>query len=133
MNPILGAYWRESLADNQPLRDRVGEYVTDEVIDAIAVAHRNGQRLLIGTTNLDAQRPVIWNMGAVANSKHSEAYAMFRKVLVASAAIPVLFPPTFIDLKLRERSTMKCTSMVVPWGKCFSLGSLSTGEPRFKK
>jgi len=99
MKSILGAYWRESLADNQPLRDRVKEYVTDEVIDAIAVAHNNGQRLLIGTTNLDAQRPVIWNMGAVANSKHPEAYAMFRKILVASAAIPVLFPPTFIDVE----------------------------------
>lgn len=99
MKSILGAYWRESLADIQPLRDRVEEYVTDEVIDAIAVAHNNGQRLLIGTTNLDAQRPVIWNMGAVANSKHPESYAMFRKILIASAAIPVLFPPTFIDVE----------------------------------
>jgi len=27
----------------------------------------------------------------------------------------------------------RCQAEVVPWGKCFSLGSLSPGEPRFKK
>ena len=97
--PILGAYWRESLADNTPLRVMVEEYVTDEVIDAIGVAHNNGQRLLIGTTNFDAQRSVMWSMGAMANSKHPDAYSMFRKILVASAAIPVLFPPTFIEVE----------------------------------
>ena len=97
--PILGAYWRESLADNTPLRVMVEEYVTDEVIDAIGVAHNNGQRLLIGTTNFDAQRSVMWSMGAMANSKHPDVYSMFRKILVASAAIPVLFPPTFIEVE----------------------------------
>jgi len=97
--PILGAYWRESLADNTPLQVMVEEYVTDEVIDAIGVAHNNGQRLLIGTTNFDAQRSVMWSMGAMANSKHPDVYSMFRKILVASAAIPVLFPPTFIEVE----------------------------------
>jgi len=96
---ILGAYWRESLADNQPLRNMVEEYISDEIIDAIAVAHNNGQRLLIGTTNFDAQRAVIWSMGAVANSKHPDAYDLFRNIIVASAAIPILFPPTFIEVE----------------------------------
>jgi hypothetical protein len=96
---ILTALWRESLADNQPLRNMVAEYVTDEIIDAIAMAHNNGQRLLIGTTNFDAQRAVIWSMGAVANSRHPDAYEIFRNILVASAAIPILFPPTFIEVE----------------------------------
>ncbi|MFA9420100.1 MAG: patatin-like phospholipase family protein [Gammaproteobacteria bacterium] len=96
---ILGAYWRESLADNQPLRNMVEEYVTDEIIDAIGMAHNNGQRLLISTTNFDAQRAVIWSMGAVANSRHADAYEIFRSILVASAAIPILFPPTFIEVE----------------------------------
>ncbi len=96
---ILGAYWRESLADNQPLRNMVEEYITDEIIDAIGVAHNNGQRLLIGTTNFDAQRAVIWSMGAVANSRHPDVYDMFRQIIVASAAIPILFPPSFIEVE----------------------------------
>ncbi len=99
MRSLLGAYWRESLADNHPLQELVHKFVSDEVIDAVAQAHRNGQRLFIGTTNFDAQRPVIWNMGVVANSQHPEAYDIFRKVLVASASIPVLFPPIFFEVE----------------------------------
>jgi len=97
---ITSAYWGESLADNHPLLELVHDVVTDEVIDAIGKAHNRGQRLFIGTTNFDAQRPVIWNMGAVANSKHPEAYKVFREILVASAAIPVFFPPVMIDVEV---------------------------------
>ena len=32
----------------------------------IAAEHVKGRRLLVGTTNLDAERPVIWNMGLIA-------------------------------------------------------------------
>ena len=97
---LIGAFFDESLADSHPLVDMVHEVVTDEVIDAVGRAHRNGQRLLIGTTNFDAQRPVIWNMGAVANSVHPEAYKVFREILVASAAIPVFFPPVMVDVEV---------------------------------
>lgn len=96
---LLSAYLNESLADNHPLKELVHEVVSDEVIDAIGKAHLNGQRLFIGTTNFDSQRPVIWNMGAVANSVHPEAYGVFREILVASAAIPIFFPAVFFDVE----------------------------------
>ena len=57
-----------------------------------------GRRLLIGTTNLDAQRPVIWDMGKIASSGHPGAIELFRKVLLASAAIPAVFPPGFVEV-----------------------------------
>lgn len=96
---IVGAYWRESIDDNHPLQEMVHRFMNDEMIDAIGMAHNKGQRLFIATTNFDAQRPVIWNMGAVANSKHPDAYAVFRKIVVASTSIPVLFPPTFFAVE----------------------------------
>jgi len=37
----------------------------DIVIDAFGVEHRRGRRLYVGTANLDAQRDVIWDMGAI--------------------------------------------------------------------
>jgi len=37
--------------------------VDQEIIEAIAREHRRGRRLFIGTTNLDAMRPVLWNIG----------------------------------------------------------------------
>lgn len=99
---ILRSYWGEAMADNHPLQHLVHEIVTDEIIDLVAAAHRNGQRLYVGTTNFDAQRPVIWNLGAVANSVHPEAHEAFRKILIASAAIPILFPPVLIDVEVGE-------------------------------
>jgi hypothetical protein len=96
---ILGAFWRESLADNHPLEELVHKFVNDEVIDAIAQAHRNGQRLFVGTTNFDAQRAVIWNMGAIASSRRPDAYGFFRKIIVASASVPVLFPPVYVEVE----------------------------------
>ena len=95
---FVSMYWNESLTDNHPLQDLVHEVLTDEVIDAVAEAHRNGQRLYIGTTHFDAQRPMIWNMGAIANSPHPGAYEIFRDVLIASAAIPIFFPPVYVDV-----------------------------------
>mgnify|MGYP007070504462 CR=1 FL=1 len=37
--------------------------------------------LLIGTTNLDAQRPVIWNLGALAASGQPGAAELIREIL----------------------------------------------------
>ena len=67
-------------------------------MEEVAEEHRKGRRLLIGTTNLDAERPVIWDMGQIAIIGRPEALELFRKVLLASAAIPAVFPPGFIKV-----------------------------------
>ncbi len=59
-----------------------------------------GRLLLIGTTDLDARRPVIWNMGAIASSGSPESLGLFRKILLASAAVPGAFPPVMIDVEV---------------------------------
>jgi hypothetical protein len=38
--------------------------MTDDLINRIGREHVRGRRLMVGTANLDAQRMVIWNMGA---------------------------------------------------------------------
>jgi hypothetical protein len=59
---------------------------------------------LIGTTNLDTQRPVLWDMGRVAMSNNPGALALFRKILLASATLPGVFPPVRIQIKVGGRS-----------------------------
>ena len=54
--------------------------------------------LLIGTANLDAQQPVIWNIGAIAKSGHPKAPDTIRRILLASAAVPGAFPPTMFNV-----------------------------------
>ena len=62
--------------------------------------HDQGKRLYIGTANLDAQRPVVWNMGLIAKSNHPSAPQLFRDVMLASASIPVAFPPVYIKVEV---------------------------------
>jgi len=59
-----------------------------------------GALLLVATTDLDAQQPVIWNIGAIAGSGHPRALDTVRRVLLASSAIPAAFPPVMIDVSL---------------------------------
>jgi hypothetical protein len=48
----------------------------------------------------DAQRPVIWNIGAIAASGRPGAVELVRQILLASAAIPAAFPPVLIDVEV---------------------------------
>jgi hypothetical protein len=69
------------------------------VLAAIAREYDRGRLLLIGTANLDVQRPVIWNIGAIAKTGHAAALDLVRKVMLASASVPGVFPPVLIDVE----------------------------------
>lgn len=84
------------LFDSGVLKDLVEAYVTPELLRQIALEHDKGRRLLIVTTNLDAQETVIWDMGMLARQGGDQAVELFRAVLLASASIPGVFPPVMI-------------------------------------
>jgi len=88
-----------SLADTKPLADVIAKYVDRALLRRVAGEYNKGRILLIGTTNLDAQRPVVWNMGEIARKGTPEAVDLFRAVLLASAAIPGAFPPVNIKVE----------------------------------
>jgi predicted acylesterase/phospholipase RssA len=91
---------RDSLAVTDPLKSLIEVALDETFLEAIATEHRRGRRLYVGTTNLDAQRLVVWNMGAIAASNHPGAADLFREVLLASASIPVAFPPVYIEVEV---------------------------------
>jgi hypothetical protein len=96
---LYGAIFGEALADTTPLARLIAQYVTDEMLADIAREYGKGRLFLIGTTSLDVQRPIIWNIGAIAASGKPEALPLVRKILLASAAIPGAFPPVMIDVE----------------------------------
>jgi predicted acylesterase/phospholipase RssA len=100
---LLNAVFGSGLFGDDRLRTLVGRYVTPELVAAVAEEHAKGRRLLVVTTNLDAQRPVIWDLGAVAASGRSDAVKLFGDVLTASASIPAVFPPQLIDVEANGR------------------------------
>jgi hypothetical protein len=97
----------ESLVDTWPLKRLIAKEVTPELLAQVAEAHKAGRRLLIATTNLDAQRGVVWNMGAIAAKGDEAALKLFRDVLAASTAIPGLFPPVMIEVEVNGKKTQE--------------------------
>ncbi|HSO72195.1 MAG TPA: patatin-like phospholipase family protein, partial [Thermodesulfobacteriota bacterium] len=98
-NNLLTVLWRESLADTKPLANMLDHYVDEAMLAAVAAEHKKGRRLIIGTTQLDAQRLVLWDMGAIAASGDPEAIKLFRKIMLTSASIPGAFPPQYIRVE----------------------------------
>ncbi|MGD0636324.1 MAG: patatin-like phospholipase family protein [Beijerinckiaceae bacterium] len=99
----LGAIFGGGLIESRRMRDMVERYLDDEMLSEIAREDRKGRRLLVVTTDLDAQRAVIWDMGAIAASGGPHAFKLFRDVLAASASVPVIFTPQLIDVEVNER------------------------------
>ncbi|MGK7868862.1 patatin-like phospholipase family protein [Falsiroseomonas sp. E2-1-a20] len=97
---FTAAIFDDALADNTPLLGTITRHLNDAMLADIAKAYRDGRLLLIGTTNLDAQVPVIWNIGAIAGSGHPMAATVIRRILLASAAIPGAFAPVMFDVTL---------------------------------
>ena len=89
----------ESLFDSWPLKQTIEKRVTKEMLAAIAAEHKKGRRFLVATTNQDAGRRVIWNMGAIAARGDDKALKLFRDVLLASSSIPGMFQPVMIEVE----------------------------------
>jgi hypothetical protein len=92
-----------ALADTAPLANLIAKYIDRDMLNRIAAQYRRGRLLMVLTTNLDAQRPVVWNMGEIALNKSPAAMELFRKVIMASAAIPAAFPPVKIEVEADGR------------------------------
>lgn len=93
----LGALIGSGIYKSAPLRSLVERFVTEDVLRAVAAEYAKGRVLLVATTDLDSQRGVSWDLGAIATQGTPQALELFRSVLVASASIPGAFPPVLIQ------------------------------------
>jgi hypothetical protein len=95
---FLAAINDDAMTDTSPLRGLISRFVDRKLIQRIAEEYGKGRLLLIMTTNLDQARPVIWNIGAIAASGKPASRDLIINVLLASAAIPGVFPPVMLDV-----------------------------------
>jgi hypothetical protein len=95
----LAAIFGAGVFKTEPLKRLVARYVDEELLDRVGAEYRKGRRLLVVTTNLDAQRTAVWDMGAIASSGSPNALALFREVLVASASVPGVYSPVLISVE----------------------------------
>ncbi len=95
---LLSALLGSSVVDTAPMKKMLVKYINQEVMEAIAAEYKKGRRLYVATTNIDAKRPVIWNIGLIATSGQPGAIQLIRKIILASAAIPAIFPPVVFEV-----------------------------------
>lgn len=100
----IAGLFGSGLRSNAPLAAMIARHVTADLLRRIAREHAAGRRLLVATTNLDAERTTVWNMGRIAEVGTPEALALFRKVLLASTSIPAVFPPALVEVEAEGRA-----------------------------
>lgn len=88
-----------AVTDSTPLALQIQTAVTPEVLAEIDAEYKKGRLLYIVTTNIEAQRGVVWDIGAIAASRHPDALKLVHQIMLASAAVPGLFQPVFIDVE----------------------------------
>ncbi|MFT7879510.1 MAG: patatin-like phospholipase family protein [Sulfurimonas sp.] len=103
LTPFRALFGGSAVADTAPLRRILKEEIDDDFVAALAREGRKGRILQIGTTNLDAQRPVIWEISEIAQSGYPGAKHLIQQIMLASASIPGVFPPVLIDVRIEGK------------------------------
>ena len=97
---FLALFRRDATVGSAPLRAMIAEFVDDEMIARIAAEHAKGRLLVIGTTNLDTMRPIVWNITLIAASNVPDRGELIRDILLASASIPAGLPPVMFEVEV---------------------------------
>lgn len=97
---LIETLFGSSLADTSPLRETLSQVIDDAFVAELAIEAKKGRKLKIGTTNLDAQRPMVWEITEIASSGRSDAKDLIIDIILASSALPGAFPPVLIDVMI---------------------------------
>jgi len=97
-NNLFSILFGSSFMSPAPLVKKISAIVDEKLIARVAEEHRRGRRLFIGTVNLDAQEFVVWDMGAIACKGGPDSLNLFRKIILASSAMPMMFPPVYFEV-----------------------------------
>jgi hypothetical protein len=103
---VSGLLEGAALADDAPLAQLIAKYIDEDFIQEIARERIKGRILLIGTTNLDTQRPVLWDMGRIAMR-----LACFARYCWHRRHFPGCFRRSGFRCGSADRSMTSCMSM----------------------
>ena len=96
---FISGVFSDGMADNAPLWGFTRKTVNADLLKAVAAEYAKGRFLLVATADIDARRPIIWDMGKIATYGTPQALELFISVMIASAAIPGGLPPVMIDVE----------------------------------
>lgn len=97
-NSIFKLPFRHSMVDVSGFERKVRHAVDVTMLNQLALERSKGRLLLIATTSLDNQKMAIWDIGKIAQIGTPEARYLIQDIIIASSAVPGLFPATRIVL-----------------------------------
>jgi len=94
------AFWpsRVSMFNNEKLEAYIRDHINEDLVRAVAEGAEEDRIVLVGATNLDQGRMRVWDLCSEArDALGSGSLDRIQSMLLASAAIPAVFPPVEID------------------------------------
>ena len=121
---VFSLLFGDSVNSSDLFAKKIDDIMDEKLMAKIAQEHGKGRRLYVGTTDLDAQEFVIWDMGAVASIGGDDSLKMFRRIILASCSFPVMLPPVYFQVEAdgRRYEEMHADGGVV--GGIFHIGRL---------
>ena len=92
----IAGLFSDSYYDNTPFKRQIQQVVNAELLAAIAREYNKGRRLYIATTNIDAGKLVVWDIGKLVASDRHNKVLRTQKIIRASATVPGFFKPVYI-------------------------------------
>ncbi len=125
---MFGIVFGDSVNTSAPFAKKIDAIVDEDLMAKIAREHKKGRRLYVGTSDLDAQEFVVWDMGAIASRGDPDSVKMFRKIILASCSFPVMLPPVYFQVEAggRRYDEMHADGGVI--GGLFHVYPLMEGE-----
>ena len=102
-NSVFGILFGDSVNSSALFAKKIDDIVDDDLLVKVAQEYKKGRRLYVGTSDLDAQGFVVWDMGALASRGGLDSVKMFRKIILASCSFSSMLPPVFFQVEADGR------------------------------
>lgn len=100
---IFGILFGDSVNSSTLFAKKIDDIMDEKLMAKIAQEYKKGRRLYVGTTDLDAQGFVVWDMGALASKGGPDSVKLFHKIILASCSFPVMLPPVYFQVEAGGR------------------------------
>jgi hypothetical protein len=103
---FLGAEGDQKIADIfsceaaslQDMAERAASYIDAGTLEIIARRHEAGARLMVALPGSAARRGTVWDIGAIAASRHPKAQRYIRNILVAAVDLTTFIDPATMPM-----------------------------------
>lgn len=97
-----------AVADLSPLRSRLLEEITPEVLGQVSAAHRSGRKLLVGAVDVDLGQAMVFDLtrmadrygAATSDAERTLLRGCYVEAILASSSAPLAARPVFIDNRM---------------------------------